>query len=197
MPTETTSVVARAGVAQLGVEVDALAVGAGRGHGVVGLHLATAHGGGEGIVLESVGKDVLIVEVDTQGRRFGNGGGDGGFHVEERAQGELAGLPGALAVGQGTAGGEYVEAQLQHVVLADGAHAALGLRHLVEFLGGLQVLAGDVHLFAGQQQTEIEADGLHGHLLRLGEESRLRLAVAQWFYAAVPLQVVHAEERLR
>ena len=33
-------VVARAGVAQLGVEVDALAVGAGRGHGVVGLHLA-------------------------------------------------------------------------------------------------------------------------------------------------------------
>ena len=103
----------------------------------------------------------------------------------------------ALAVGQGTAGGEHVEAQLQHVVLADGAHASLGLGHLVEFLGCLQVLAGDVHLFAGQQQTEIEADGLHGHLLGFGEEARLCLAVAQWFYAAVPLQVVHAEERLR
>ena len=103
----------------------------------------------------------------------------------------------ALAVGQGTAGGEHVEAQLQHVVLADGAHASLGLGHLVEFLGCLQVLAGDVHLFAGQQQTEIEADGLHGHLLGFGEEARLCLAVAQWFYAAVPLQVVHAEEWLR
>ena len=135
--------------------------------------------------------------METQGRRFGNGCGDGGFHVEERSEGELAGLAGTLAVGQGTAGGEHVEAQLQHVVLADGAHAALSLRHLVEFLGGLQVLAGDVHLFAGQQQTEIEADGLHGHLLRLCEEARLRLAVAQRLYAAVPLQVVHAEERLR
>ena len=119
------------------------------------------------------------------------------FHVEERAEGELAGLTGALAVGQGAAGGEHVEAQLQHVVLADGAHAALGLRHLIELLGCLQVLAGYVHLFAGQQQTEIEADGLHSHLLRLSEESRLRLAVAQRLYATVPLQVVHAEERLR
>ena len=149
----------------MGVEVDALAVGASRGHGVVGLHLAAAHGGGERVVLEGVGEDVLVVEMEPQGRRFGNGGGDGGFHVEE--------------------------------VLADGAHAALGLRHLVEFLGGLQVLAGDVHLFTCQQQTEIEVDCLHSHLLRLCEEARLRLAVAQRLYAAVPLQVVHAEERLR
>ena len=116
----------------MGVEVDALAVGAGRGHGVVGLHLATAHGGGEGVVLKGVIQHVVIVEAHLRHtlrhyRLYVC------FHVEERAEGELTSLAVAFTVGQGTAGGEYVEAQLQHVVLADGAHAALGLRHLVEF----------------------------------------------------------------
>ena len=119
-------VVARAGVAQLGVEVDALAVGAGRGHGVVGLHLAAAHGSGEGVVLEGVTQHVVEFEMHLWHipRRYWL---YVCFHVEERAEGELAGLSIALAVGQGTAGGEHVEAQLQHVVLADGAHASLGL----------------------------------------------------------------------
>ena len=143
-----------------------------------------------------MGEDVGVGEAETRGRTLGHGGFDWSLDVEEGAEGELGGLAGALAVGEGAAGGEDVEAQLEDVVLADGAHLALGQRHLVEFLGGLQVLAGDVYALAGQQEVEVEADGLHGHLLGLGEEAGLRLAVAQRLDAAVPLQVVHAEERL-
>ena len=149
-----------------------------------------------GVILDGVTQHVVIVETNLWHilrlyRLYVC------LHVEKRAEGELAGLSGALAVGEGAAGGKHVEAQLQHIVLADGAHAALGLCHLGEFLGGLQVLAGDINLLAGQQQREVEADGLHGHLLRLGEESGLCLAVAERLDAAVPLQVVHAEEGLR
>ena len=86
---------------------------------------------------------------------------------------------------------------MQHVVLADGTHAALGLRHLIEFFSCLQVLSGDVHLFTGQQQAEVEADGLHRHLLGLGEKASLRLMVAQRFDAAVPFQVICSKEGLR
>ena len=86
---------------------------------------------------------------------------------------------------------------MQHIILADGTHLPLGLCHLVELLGRLQVLIGNAHLFACNQQAEEEADRLHRHLLRLCEETRLCLTVPQWLDATVPFQVVHAEEGLR
>ena len=119
------------------------------------------------------------------------------LNIQERAQGELAGLAGALAVGEGAAGREHIQSQLQHVVLADAAHLSLGQRHLVELLGRLQVLTCDAHLLDGHQEVEEMVDGLHRHLLCLGEEARLCLAVAKGFQPPAPLHVVHAEERLR
>ena len=121
---------------------------------------------------------------------------DVGLYIEERAKSKLPRLARTLAVGQGTAGCKHVETKLQHVVFADGAHTAFGLRHLVEFLCGLQVLSGDIHLLSSQEETEIEADGLHGHLFCFGEEACLSLTIAQWLDAAVPLLMVHTEKGL-
>ena len=158
--------------------------------------MAAAHGGGKGIVLEGVAEHLLIPEMQRRDA-LGDDGFYVGLHIQEGTQGELAGLPVALAVGQGAVGVQHVQLQLQHIILADGTHLPLGLCHFVEFLGLLQVLAGYTHLLACQYQVEEKADGLHRHLLRLGEETGLCLAVFQRLYTAVPLQMVDAEDRLR
>ena len=141
-------------------------------------------------------EDFVIVEMQT-GDVFRYYRHNVCLYVEERTELELTGLPCALRIGEGAAGCQDAQAHLQHVVLADGAHLALGKRHLVELLGVLQVLLRDAHLLAGYQEVEEEADGLHRHLLRLGQETRLGLAIAQRLYAAVPFQTVDAENGLR
>ena len=149
-----------------------------------------------GIVLEGMAEHVIEREVDCR-HVIGHNGRNVRLHIKKGTECKLPGLTGAFAGGQMAAGIKHTEAHLQHIVLADAAHTPLGLRHLVEFLCRLQVLLGYAYLFACQQQIEEQADGLHGHLLRFGEESRLGLTIAQRLDAAVPLQVVHTEQRLR
>ena len=102
----------------------------------------------------------------------------------------------ALRRGECRLGIQYAQPHLQHIVLTDAAHLALCLCHFVEFFRILQVLLGNVHVLVCQQQIEIEADGLHRHLLRFRQEGCLRLFVSDGFDATIPLHGVYAKEWL-
>ena len=70
-------------------------------------------------------------------------------------------------------------------------------RHFVELGGVGVVLAGYLEVFLGHEQVEIVVDGRHGHRLGSRQKRRLGLGVAHRLYAAVPLDSVDAEYRLR
>lgn len=116
--------------------------------------------------------------------------------MPKRTEGKHAALQGALVRSQGRTGIEHIQLQLQQIVLADLSHAAFRLRHFVKFLGIGQVLTGDGHILACQQEVEEMVDGGHGHLFGRAQESRLRLGITHRFDATVPLDIIHAENRL-
>ena len=115
---------------------------------------------------------------------------------EERAQVEHRAFQVTLVVGEGRAGIQRVQTQLQQVVVAYFAHRVLAARYLVELLGIVKVLFGDAHILLCQQQIEEIVYRAHGNLFRSSKEFGFCLGVTYGLYASVPLCIVHAKDWL-
>jgi len=193
----TTESLVGAGETHLGEEIDLTEVAFSLGHFIVGFQLATTDVVGKGIVGQCLVQGILIVHQHgwkgVRKDRFQ-------FFIlsqgQERAELEHVALQGTFVVGQSRLGIQYIQLQLEHIVLADLSHLSLGLRHFVQLLGILQVLLGDAYILFGQQKVEEIVDGGHGHFFGLAQEVGLGFGVAHRFDAAVPLEGVHPEDGL-
>ena len=162
------NIVGGAGKTYLGEDIDGAKITLGLSHGIVGLQLASAQIERVAVVLQRFAESDVIRYVSRGDRvRDSRLNLDVLAQIEERAESEHAAAHLAGAVGESALGIEAVELHLQQIVAADASHVIFLESHLVEFLGILEVLAGNLMVFASHKKLEIIVDGQHGHLLRI------------------------------